>query len=100
MVFIARQEAFTCEHCGMSVPPLENGSYRNHCPDCLYSKHVDEHGPGDRAATCHGLMKPSGLDHRSGKGWMIIHLCTKCGKRNLNKTAPDDDLSQINDNKS
>ena len=30
---------FTCEHCGMVVEPLENGSYRNHCPSCLYSKH-------------------------------------------------------------
>jgi hypothetical protein len=21
--------------------PLKRGSYRNHCPACLYSKHVD-----------------------------------------------------------
>ncbi|WDF05905.1 RNHCP domain-containing protein [Shouchella hunanensis] len=34
-----------------------NGSYRNHCPFCLYSKHQDII-PGDRASTCGGLMEP------------------------------------------
>ena len=32
---------FNCEHCGKEVLPLSDGSYRNHCPYCLYSKHVD-----------------------------------------------------------
>ncbi len=95
MTFIARQEPFTCEHCGASVEPLENGSYRNHCPHCLYSKHVDSKGPGDRASTCGGLMAPVGLDQRSGKGFMIIHRCTRCIKELPNKAAPDDDLTKI-----
>jgi hypothetical protein len=44
----AQNQGFTCENCGASVAPLSNGSYRNHCPACLLSKHVDIL-PGDRA---------------------------------------------------
>jgi hypothetical protein len=95
MVFIAREEAFTCEHCGEQVSPLVHGSYRNHCPFCLYSKHVDESGPGDRESSCGGLMEPTGLEYSGKKGWLIQHQCEKCRKRIPNKTAPDDDLGKI-----
>ncbi len=94
MIFIAREEPFICEHCGVSVSPIEHGSYRNHCPRCLYSKHVDDQGPGDRASDCGGLMRPTGLDHDGKKGWMIVHECERCGKQIPNKAAPDDDLSR------
>lgn len=92
MVFIPRQETFVCEKCGKHVEPLEKGSYRNHCPHCLWSKHVDHEGPGDRASLCGGLLKPTMLDQRGGKGWIIIHECVKCGKISPNKAAPDDRL--------
>jgi DNA-directed RNA polymerase subunit RPC12/RpoP len=97
MVFIAREERFTCEHCGKVIEPLKKGSYRNHCPACLYSKHVDDKGPGDRASKCGGLMEPEGLDYRGSKGWMILHRCIKCKKEIPNIAAPDDDLSQVSD---
>ncbi len=93
MPFIARQEPFVCDHCGKAVVPLEHGSYRNHCPFCLYSKHVDAEGPGDRASACLGLMEPTGLDLDSAKGWMIVHHCDICGKEIRNKAAPDDDIA-------
>lgn len=93
MIFIARQESFQCEHCGKEVQPLARGSYRNHCPFCLYSKHVDHDGPGDRASSCLGLMQPTGIDQDGKKGWMIIHRCTECGKTIRNKSAPDDDVT-------
>ncbi len=93
MPFISRQEPFTCGHCGAVVQPLEHGTCRNHCPRCLWSKHVDDQGPGDRASTCQGLMEPLGLDQDGKKGWVIIHRCTKCNKKIRNKAAPDDDLS-------
>ena len=32
-------------------------NYTNHCPRCLYSKHVDIN-PGDRAEQCDGMMEP------------------------------------------
>ncbi len=98
MTFIARQEPFVCGHCDKAVEPLEKGSYRNHCPFCLYSKHVDDQGPGDRASVCQGLMKPVSLDQRSGKGWMIIHECEKCGKTIPNIAADDDDLIGFSEN--
>lgn len=93
MVFIARQEHFTCGHCGKDVSPLPQGSYRNHCPHCLWSKHVDADGPGDRASVCQGLMEPIELDQRGNKGWLIVHICVQCRKRIPNKAAPDDDLA-------
>jgi hypothetical protein len=68
------------------VAPLSNGGYRNHCPACLYSKHVDIR-PGDRAEDCGGLMRPRRLEHRSGKGWVIVHECVVCGFMRPNKVA-------------
>jgi RNHCP domain len=73
---------------------LSNGSYRNHCPICLWSKHVDEL-PGDRAATCRGLMSPERVEQRRGKGLVIIHRCVVCGFVRPNKIA--DDPSQSDD---
>jgi hypothetical protein len=90
MTFIKVPENFTCGHCGFQV--TGNG-YTNHCPRCLWSKHVDRDGPGDRLSSCGGLMQPVGLDQRGGKGWLVLHACTTCDKRIPNKAAPDDDLA-------
>lgn len=88
---------FVCEHCGAHVEPLTNGSYRNHCPFCLYSKHVDE-APGDRQSACRGLMRPTGLVYRRNKGYQLVHQCLKCGVVRVNKVAVDtvqpDDLAR------
>jgi hypothetical protein len=46
--------------------------------------------PGDRASSCGGLMRPTGLDHRSGKGWMIVHTCERCGHIQRTQAALDD----------
>ena len=79
---------FTCVHCGELILPLTNGSYRNHCPFCLHSLHVDNQ-PGDRLNGCLGLMKPVGLKYHSKKGWQIVHRCQKCGIEKVNRTATD-----------
>ena len=51
-------ETFTCRNCGRMVVPEGAGSnHRNHCPNCLYSLHVDIE-PGDRESDCGGHMKP------------------------------------------
>lgn len=78
--------AFQCGNCGAKIEPLTNGSFRNHCPVCLYSKHMDNF-PGDRASECKGLMKPIGLDYSGKKGYQLIHQCTKCQKVGRNKVA-------------
>ena len=98
MIFIAREEAFTCEHCGASVTPLLRGSYRNHCPRCLWSKHVDDEGPGDRASLCQGMMEPVSIDQTGKKGFLVIHVCEKCGKKIPNKLAQDDEWEGLNEN--
>ncbi|GHV29579.1 RNHCP domain-containing protein [Clostridia bacterium] len=77
---------FVCENCGCDVRPLSNGSFRNHCPACLCSKHVDNQ-PGDRIAKCFGLMEPVGVVATSKKGLQILHRCLMCGEERLNKIA-------------
>lgn len=85
---------FVCVNCGSAVRPLSNGSYRNHCPVCLCSVHVDVR-PGDRANGCAGLMLPVALLHSGNKGWQIVHRCERCGVQAANCIAegtiqPDD----------
>jgi hypothetical protein len=80
------------------VAPLTNGSYRNHCPACLWSKHVDI-DPGDRAASCQGPMRPHGIEQRRGKGLVIVHRCVVCGFVRPCRVADDprqgDDINAI-----
>ena len=65
---------FICQNCGKLVVALTNGSYRNHCPFCLHSKHVDEN-IGDRQSSCNGLMKPTGIVYNSKKDIkLFIHV--------------------------
>ena len=84
-----RNTSFECENCQKEVTPLKNGSYRNHCPFCLYSLHVDVN-PGDRANDCLGLLEPIGVEHNAKKGWIILYECERCGETGRNKAALDD----------
>ena len=54
----AENTGFACVHCSAPVPANTDGHYRNHCPHCLWSLHVDEL-PGDRASDC---QAPNGRD--------------------------------------
>lgn len=92
---------FTCMHCEKWVPIHQHmGTInRNHCPSCLWSKHVDEE-KGDRRAMCLGQMEPVGLTFKNeGEGkqgeLMLVHKCTKCGKISINRIAGDDDNDTI-----
>ncbi len=86
---ITENTAFACTQCGVDVLPLVHGSYRNHCPACLWSRHVDVR-PGDRAADCGAPMRPVGWEQRPGKGFVVIHECVRCGCRRANRLALDD----------
>lgn len=79
---------FNCITCGAAVRPLTNGSYRNHCPVCLCSVHVDLR-PGDRANGCGGVMRAVALTYRRKKGWQIVHRCQRCGTLGVNRVAED-----------
>ncbi len=88
--FSRRIEDFVCENCGKLV---EGNGYTNHCPKCLFSKHVDVN-PGDREATCGGIMAPIGVEG-GRKGFMITFRCEKCGHEKRNRSSENDDMNKI-----
>lgn len=80
-------EDFVCAMCGVEV---HGDGYTNHCPDCLWSRHVDATWPGDRQAACRGLMEP--VAARPGDvGFTLIHRCRDCGLVRRNRTGRSDD---------
>ena len=82
---------FTCIHCKSLVPVQAWGTrHRNHCPLCLWSRHVDDE-PGDRACACRSGMEPIGIEVRQDGEWAIIHRCSGCGKIGTNRVAGDDE---------
>ncbi|MHB9022908.1 MAG: ribosome small subunit-dependent GTPase A [Armatimonadota bacterium] len=82
--------SFTCARCDTPVAPEGTGSaHRNHCPRCLWSRHLDDQ-PGDRAAGCGGQMEPVSVWVRKGGEWAIIHRCQECGMLRSNRIAADD----------
>ena len=95
--FIPREEPFVCNQCGENVKPLGQGTYRDHCPRCLFSKHVDQDGPGDRLSPCKGLLEPTGIDQDGKKGIVILYQCVNCGKRSRNRAAHDDNILKFMD---
>ena len=110
-VFNEKCNNFKCSNCKTFVGENENMGtmYRNHCPSCLYSKHVDLENPGDRKASCKSRMEPIGVtlkkegvnqygEERIGE-LMLIHRCCseECGKVSINRIAGDDDVQAILD---
>jgi len=88
--FKRTKENFVCENCQKEI--VGNG-YTNHCPHCLWSKHVDIN-PGDRLSPCQSLMKPIKIELKQGK-YLILHHCIKCGYEKINKSAADDNFETI-----
>ncbi len=85
MSFERRIEDFACGHCGAHVV---GSGYTNHCPQCLWSMHVDIE-PGDRAASCGGLMEPVAVEG-SSPAYRIVHRCVRCRFEKRNNAATDD----------
>lgn len=90
--FTRLDENFICENCNKDVTKL-NYTSRDHCPYCLYSKHVDIF-PGDRANECLGLLKPIDIEKYKDT-YKIIYKCEKCGEIHKNIMAQDDDFDKI-----
>ena len=86
-----RTSSFRCGHCRLDVPTDAPGTtHRNHCPTCLWSRHLDDDTPGDRDADCGSLMEPIGITVRGDGEWVLVHRCTGCDEVHLNRTAGDD----------
>jgi DNA-directed RNA polymerase subunit RPC12/RpoP len=102
-----REDLFRCMNCSLLVTTekeLSGVNNRNHCPNCLCSKHVDLHKAGDRKADCQARMRPLGLTVKhTGKKYgnaaqgelMIIHRCSGCGKISINRIAADDSTGAL-----
>jgi hypothetical protein len=101
-----KHQSFRCFNCGQEIPVNQymGTANRNHCPHCLWSKHVDQN-PGDRKSDCHCSMEPIGLTFkqegldkygnlRQGE-LMVIHRCLKDDKISINRIAADDDPEKI-----
>ena len=88
--FQRTKEDFACEKCGFF---MRGSGYTNHCSQCLWSKHVDVN-PGDRQATCQGLMEPMGVELKGGE-YTIFHRCISCNFEKRNKMSKDDNFDVI-----
>ena len=99
--------SFRCNYCQAyvhTIPELSGVRNRNHCPYCLWSKHLDLIEAGDRLAACKGTMQPIGLTMkhvrdkygitRAGE-LMLIHRCIECGRTSINRIAADDAEDRI-----
>jgi RNHCP domain len=77
---------------------------RNHCPGCLWSRHLDWHNAGDRLSSCRAAMRPLGLTTKRGRNkyaserdgeLMLIHECSACKKVVINRIAADDNAAAL-----
>lgn len=90
------EKPFRCTHCKAMVGPIPyGGKHRNHCPYCLYSRHVDGRVPGDRASTCDGGMAPMGAFLRRNGEHVVVHRCLTCRFERYNRIAADDDFDMV-----
>ncbi len=105
--FESSRADFKCIHChylvsaDMTVSGVHN---RNHCPYCLWSRHLDLYQAGDRLCACKSKMQPVGLTlkrmnkkygHAQQGELMLIHFCIECGEISINRIAADDDADTI-----
>jgi DNA-directed RNA polymerase subunit RPC12/RpoP len=97
---------FRCLHCSSFVSAmaaLSGVHNRNHCPYCLWSRHLDLVAGGDRLSACKAPMRPIGLTMKPGHNryapavgeLMLVHLCEDCGHLSINRIAADDDAQTL-----
>jgi hypothetical protein len=97
---------FECAHCQGFVftePGFSGVLNRNHCPYCLWSRHMDLYAAGDRLSACKEMMRPIGLTIKAirkkypagGGELMLIHQCGSCGRFSINRVAADDDPQTV-----
>ncbi|HEX6291111.1 MAG TPA: RNHCP domain-containing protein [Herpetosiphonaceae bacterium] len=101
------EQAFQCLNCQQYVccdPLLAGVQNRNHCPACLWSRHLDWKIAGDRRSACRAAMQPIGLTTKHSRNkyaqerdgeLMLIHRCTGCATIVINRIAGDDSAAAI-----
>jgi hypothetical protein len=97
---------FKCAHCHhiiSSAHLLSGVNNRNHCPYCLWSRHLDLYTAGDRLSACKAPMQPLALTTKQCKNkyghshgeLMLVHECSDCGGISINRIAADDDAHSL-----
>ena len=98
---------FKCGHCSVwvsSMNMLSGVQNRNHCPYCLWSRHLDLCSAGDRLSACKSGMKPIGLTMKKSRNkyqlsprgeLMLVHQCVECNTLSINRIAADDDSERV-----
>ena len=81
------RENFKCEMCGFETT---GDGYTDHCPKCLWGKHVDDVIPGDRESMCRELMEPVRASYEKGS-FRIFYKCTKCSHEFWVREGKEDD---------
>lgn len=101
------EQSFTCVRCHLPItcaPSVAGVHNRNHCPRCLWSRHMDWRAPGDRLSNCRAPMEPIGLTTKRSRNryarerdgeLMLVHRCAGCGKLSLNRIAADDSAEDL-----
>ena len=90
------QETFRCRRCKALVGALPSGGrHRNHCPNCLHSRHLDALRPGDRASDCGALMAPVAHFRKRNGEAVLVHRCLGCHAIRHNRVAADDDFDLV-----
>jgi hypothetical protein len=101
------EQGFTCLRCRLYVPCMPDIAgvrNRNHCPGCLWSRHLDWRIAGDRQSGCRAKMQPIGLTTKRARNkyaserdgeLMLIHRCTVCAKVVINRIAADDSAAAL-----
>ncbi len=74
--------------CGICKSRVSGNGFTDHCPNCLFSRHVDIK-PGDRSSECRGMMKPYSATY-SRDCFTIYYRCERCGARHRVKAAGND----------
>ncbi|MBI2465259.1 RNHCP domain-containing protein [Candidatus Shapirobacteria bacterium] len=91
--FIRKKEDFVCEHCGELVV---GDGYTDHCPKCLWAKHVDRLIPGDRESDCKGMMEPIGTKFKiQNSKFKINYRCNRCGHEFGVREGKGDDREKL-----
>jgi hypothetical protein len=97
---------FRCTHCGYYITTMRlvcGVNHHNHCPYCLWSRHLDLFVAGDRLSACKAPMRPVGLTMKPARNkyapgdgeLMLVHICKDCGQVSINRIAADDDAQSL-----
>jgi hypothetical protein len=101
------EDGFQCQNCWAFVYThlvFSGVRNRNHCPYCLWSRHMDHLEPGDRLSACKAIMQPIGLTVKQRQNkyrigiygeLMLIHRCKDCSRLSINRIAADDQVEKL-----